>query len=381
MADELSASEKTFMDIMNTSDIKPEVKPDEKTEIIEKPEEQPVANKFYPGESLAGEFDSAEKLNEYITKTKEDLTNLRQVSETFESEKSTWEKTLSDARKKNSYSDPDLYRLNHIKVNDPDKYDLAKKIVFDGVSDKEALRLQWRTNNPSMNDVPDDKVDKLIARDFKLSHSLKPLTGTNDGDDWTSEEIDARKKEIELADDEAYYEGLRYKTKAADALKDLKKVFEGIEIPEVQSEEDKVKAETERTTELGKKWTNDFQTIQTDMSKYTVELDGQPFLDIPIKPEQVKDIMTEVGQLILQENIEPTKENVQIVKDHAMQEFVKDNFKDILKGAVTKARKLNEDEWNKFVYNAKPDVNPAEVEVKAPIKTNEDVVNAILAGK
>lgn len=330
-------------------------------------------------------FETPESVTERLSAAKkfeEETVTLRQGAKTFEDQ-------LKAANNNNQFHDPVLYKLNQIKLKDPDNYNLALRLhaMGDGVSEKELLKLNFLENNPGLAGESAEDLEKLILGNFKLSHNLKALSGNDPEtqDPWIQEKIDARNAEISKLDEDVRLSKLRMKADAGTAKKELMSKFEGNDMPAKVDEVTQKGLDEKKLNEFTATWRPGFEEIKEGFKNIEISTIGEkdaslPFLNVEVPEEEGLRYLKEAAQLVLGNNLEFTAENVQSVKDYMYKNYVADNLPKLIHQATIKARDLSNEEWIAQTFNAKPPGKTDQAKIAGGnVNTNEANIEKILA--
>jgi len=257
---------------------------------------------------------------------------LRQARESLTSE-------LEKAKAFNPFEDEVLYKLAVIKKETPDQYDLYKKLALGEPDSLAIMKLGLTLENPEFK----DKAEEYIKVKYPFLFDDEPDTDSK----------------------EYKRDSLQFELDAKTEYKKLMKRFEGIEKPKI---EDVSKQRETDIDNLKKDWSAPFKTevesaFKTFAGSTKFQIDEQNDLevsyDIPIEEKENKEILSLVANYAVQNELKPTKDNIQLLNNFAKNLYITRNFNTIIATALEKVYKDTVEETTKKYYN--PSAPPSAV--------------------
>jgi hypothetical protein len=331
----------------------PEVKTEVKTEV--KPE---VKEENKEGIKLAdiGEYNSVDEIKEALKD--KDLTKKERDDLKAELEEA---KAKLAEKPKNTFIDKDLYRLNHIKSNKPDDFEVYKSLLYGNNNPLDILRTKFLKDNPEYKGK-EDKVDLLL----KDKYNLNDKYDLEDPEEVSKKELNEMKLDID----------------SKTARKDLLKEFESIEVPETEvvDKEKQQKEYAEKLTKIKQESKKVWQPIATEivksfdslpiMSKGEKDEEEKEFMSYKPSEEEKKTLATKVLDYLVEGGKPPTEDSVREAQAYVRAVFLMENWSKIVNQVASNARSMEDEKWNKE-FN-----NPSALNNKAEAKNKVDSVKS-----
>jgi len=236
-----------------------------------------------------GEYTSIEEVKAALKEgglTKQERDELKEQLKELTAMKATYETAMNT----NPFIDADLYKLNKIKQEKPEEYDIIRKLVMGGVDGKEVLRLQFIKDNPEYKDKP-EKVDLYLNDKYGLDTEYNLDLAE-----------DVKEKELnEMAMEQA----------VKKAKQELLKEYNTIEVPTV-TVTDPEKEKEEATKEL-------VRSRKENRTKWQPVVIGvlENFKSLPITTKDAKG--NEVEAMSYEPTAEDKKELAGLVTDYLVE--------------------------------------------------------------
>lgn len=243
--------------------------------------------------------------------------------------------------------DPDLYRLNILKVKDEGNFNLYKNLLFGEVTTIELLKLKSLTENPLLKDEPD--VDEIIKEkyglDIEIPEQKTPedfLKDDGDLDDAAyrqyNKSIDKAKKKLRVAE-------LNAKNEAENFRKSKLDEFKKTEVPFLSKE-----TRQQNLQKLDENWRpvtdSIMDTYLKDKFKITFGKDESKVdVELPIDKEQREVFKKELQNFFINNDLPLTKESYQQGVQYVHTLYKMNNFDSIIEAYAEKRVKDKEEEW------------------------------------
>ena len=268
------------------------------------------------------------------TKYKEVETNFTKKEQEYQAKLKEHEAKIEEISKKAppSHKDSDLSRLEVVKLNSPEKFDLYTKLLFSKPNAADLWKLDFIEKNPSYADKP-EMVDMLLQDSYAA---------------YFDEDADPESKEYKIA--AAKLEIAGEQIKAAKMAE-----FKAIQVSDPAVAEQTQKQQREA---LAKSWEITF----TDMTKNPLKVSQKIALDdkseievdFGVQPEDSKKFNEAMGIFILHNNLAPTAENAAKARNYATGEIIREKFPEILKSVIQKDRATQWEAFQKTRNNSHP---------------------------
>ena len=256
--------------------------------------------------------------------------------------------------KENPYKIPEFYKLQKIKEETPEEFDLYMGLVYGKPDSEKIWKIGFLKDNPEYSDKP-DVVQRIFERKFP-NLFLQP---EEDEDDEKIRIRNYQDAQIDL-DLEA---------------KKIKKTLLGrLETIEVPLATDKKEEEKKKTDKLVNEWKLPFTQLARELSKKQLKFqlaDKSEFEGELVIPEESKEeIFKRAAIMVLHQGLPFSEENLSKVSDFIWREVRADysepQFQDILQNAISK----RDSEWGVKVNN--PGVIKSTHIPKGEIMTEDD---------
>lgn len=274
-------------------------------------------------------------------------------------------------------TDPDTYRLSHIKANNPELFPVYASLKLGhGLKDVDLLVEDYLAENPEMKDKRNEVVEFILNKyglDTNVPAKLNP-------DDATDDEIAARDAEIAAAEKKLRLGNLSLAQDVKAVQKKFNDRFEAIQLPGKPKTPDQINAEKAALKEGWKPVVDKiFETVSV-VPIYPAFKEGETpkaFLDFAMTDEMKRSYSEGMLQYVSEAMLEPSKETVQVAYARFHNKFIADNLPHIISRVIKKARELTETEYDAIYHNPSGLIDDKS---KAPAAVNkkDESTNAIL---
>jgi len=274
-------------------------------------------------------------------------------------------------------TDPDTYRLSHIKANTPELFPVYASLKLGhGLKDVDLLVEDYLAENPEMKDKRNEVVEFILDKyglDTKVPVRLNP-------DDATDDEIAARDAEIAAAEKKLRLGNLSLAQDVKSVQKKFNDRFEAIQLPGKPKTPDQINAEKAALKEGWKPVVDKiFETVSV-VPIYPAFKEGETpkaFLDFAMTDEMKRSYSEGMLQYVSEAMLEPSKETVQVAYARFHNKFIADNLPHIISRVIKKARELTETEYDAIYHNPSGLIDDKS-KAPAPVNRKDESVNAIL---
>jgi len=222
-----------------------------------------------------------------------------------------------------SHKDSDLSRLEVLKAESPEKFELYTQLLFGKPKAADLWRMDFLNKNPEYKENP-EIVEEMLQDAFSA---------------YFDPDADPDSREYKVAAAKLEIAGKEIKaSKMAE--------FKAIAVNDPQEAAANQQKEREQ---LAKSWEIPFTELSKTPLKVSqkIALDdkSEVVVDFGLQPEDNKKFTAEMGLFILHNNLKPTAENAEKARNYATGEIIREKFPEILKGIIQKDRK---DQWDAF---------------------------------
>uniref|UniRef100_A0A6M3MEY4 Uncharacterized protein n=1 Tax=viral metagenome TaxID=1070528 RepID=A0A6M3MEY4_9ZZZZ len=300
-------------------------------------------------------------INKYKNVSNESKT-LKEQREILSKENEKLMKEMQSVR--SEIDDPDLFRLNKIKKENPDQFNVYAKIVLnkDGLSAIDLLKLKFIKDNPQFSDKP-EKAEQYLRH--KYSIDLDELNS----EDFEEPEVNKRKQDIEM-------NKMNLEVDANSVKREILNEFNKIELPK--------KAEPVNTDELKANWNPIVTELVNQFNELPIMVRGindkepKEFMKFVVAPEQKQKFINLVNEYVVTNNMPFTKESLTQAAQFLMVSFQRENQYHINNSILQKARSMEAEEWEKFTNNPSA-LKPQERQPKSVSEYQESVEKTLAA--
>lgn len=305
-----------------------------------------------PDDYFKTHFDGYENIDAVKTQLAS-VKDLTEKSEKYDEVFNTSEKyktDLEDYKKRNPYQQDDLYRLSTIK-SDEDLFKNTTQLLYGSNKSEDLLKMKFISDNPEYKGR-DEEVSRLVLSEYGFEERIEK---DEDGDvieanvQYNADKRELIKDKMNLA--------------AATAKRELLSQFNTIEIPEQKTSKSKEELAEEQKVETDKfvsTWKEPFTNVKESFAKFDLSQevgDKNIPIEIELTEGEQQDLAKFTANMIINEKIEPTKENIESVKQVAINTYKAQNLNKIVSKAVEYAMSQTDETWREKVNNINPDVN------------------------
>jgi len=307
----------------------------------------------YDFKQFGDEFDTPESVKAFIESSREVHGKVK-----------TYEEELSSLKSRPIYADEALYKLDQVKRIAPDKFDVARNLLFGNISDLDAIRLSQEYEDPILKDLdPEDKQAYFDSK-YNLSHGLKAL---KEEDGFTEEEVRTRNEQIAVEERRIRTAKVAMSIDAGRARKVLEeKIFAGIEVPKIETREEVEKRQAEAVTRLAEAWKeplaklSGIKSIRIDTWD-AKEDKAKPAFEMQIPEPALKGYLEELNANIVKYGWTPDQVSVADAQAFIEDRFRMDNLPKIIREESLRARNMSNEEWQNYIFNPQRPANPVVV--------------------
>ena len=315
------------------------VEPTEPTEPVE-PENKEVKTELDLSEFTEFEIKTKDEIKERLKEhglTKKEITELKQQLESKNNEYQQFiEKT-----KANPFTDPDLYRLNHIKREKPDEYNFYKKVVMGGADGIELLKAQFLKDNP-------DEKPETIELYLKNKYGFDKQYDPDDPEEMKTKQLNefAFRQDVKKIKD-SVLKTFNEITVPEPTIKDEKEI-------EKEKQEVATKLAEQRTT-ARKAWTPLAEKIVKALDKMPILVTGEgdekvkEFMDYIIPEESKKEFLPLLVDFLTDKPL--TEQSISEAQAHVRLVYLINHLPEINVAYGDKVRAMNDEEWQKIRVN------------------------------
>jgi hypothetical protein len=290
-------------------------------------------------------FTSPDEVLASFQKAQEDNKVLR---ESLESIKSIKERSMID--------DPVLFRLNSIKKNSPDKFSLHLKLATepDTLRPFDLLKLQFLRDNPEFKDKTQEVDDYINAKYGFDDKEIPELTAEEITEMDDAEEVVRRQKEISDHNRSVRNKRMEVQIEASKIKKTLTDEFDSIPAPISLKDPEHLQKEIQRAEA---EWSGITQKMLQNFNKVSVLVQGKDdkepktFMTYDVPDDFKKDIGTHIVKFIVENELRPTEETVNLVGNLITARFSMAYQAKVNHALMTKVRSITEEEWMKITHN------------------------------
>jgi hypothetical protein len=317
----------------------------------------------------------------------EGFTDEKSVKEFIESSKpkvSEYEKLAAKVKElesANPFSDEMLYKLDQIKKNSPDKFDIARNLAFGKPDPLDILKMQLENENEAFKKADDSDKLAYLRRQYKLSHNLKEPSE----DDYSEEEYQERMDKFREAEEEVRVGRMRLSIDAENAQKKLyDSMFGAIEVPKRESTEDLERKTGEAVEALKGSWDSVMSKISfKDLSVKMFNPEDKStndFIKLDVPADEVVKYKNELRDIMVNAGSPTERVTEKDIAGYIEKRYREDHFAEVVWQVVKKASAMGEDGIRKEFYNPQKPIAPTDPAAKGLVdkKTTEAEVDRAL---
>ena len=256
-------------------------------------------------------------------------------------------KALSES----NIDDPALFRLNHLKKNDPDNFGLYAKVLMGGDLDHlDLIRHKELRDNPEFSKDP-ELLEAYLEDKYGLVIPVPPKPDPDDTEamaEWETKQAEASKKQK-----------INRMKLAADAnafKKELMGKAEEIEIPERLSPEQLSERQQQQQKELKTKWGGFAEKALDSFTQFPVTVTNaegkqEVFAHIDVPADFKEKAKEGLLNALIGANPEDSKDAVRLTMQNLVSSFILSNQVSINSAILAKAREMSEEELSKYHTN------------------------------
>jgi len=303
----------------------------------------------YDFKSFGEEYDSPDKiktaLDSYsgLKKEKEEWGN---QSTKWNDEKLKLEKELKE--NKSNIDDPILYRLNKIKKDNPDDYDLYKGIVLtDNVNALKAMTTKFIQSNSAYKDDY-KKAERFIINKYGLDLAVPGALAVDDDGEVTQDMVDARNFEIKQAKEKLEFAEMSLNEDANNYKGSMLGKFNEIELPAAEVEKTQEERDT-IATETKKGWSPFVEKVMTDVLTIPMPTGiKDEMFNYTIPDDKKQELKEGLMQYAVDNNLPLTKESGGKAYNFFVSSVISLNQADINLKLMQRGKNLADEEWEKI---------------------------------
>jgi len=322
----------------------------EPTKPPQEPQDPKTPEPSFDWSTLGEDFKDEESVKSFIENTK-----------TVSKEKEELANKVKELESRNPFSDEMLFKLDHIKKTDPDKFDSARKLAFGEPDPLEVLKMQLESDSKAFRESSEEAKESYLRRQYKLEHNLSKLNP----DEYSEEEVAARDREIREAEQEIDANKLKLKLDAENARNKLMdSMFSGIEVPKSASPEEIESQKAGVRQELEQSW--DGVMDKVGLEKVSINaLDPKSksqneFLSVEVPQSEVMAYKKELRDIMVNSGVDASTVPHDEVTGFIERRYREDHFPEIVHSVATKALEMGEDNLRKLFYNPSKKVEPSD---------------------
>jgi len=322
--------------------------------------------------SVLGEgFTSQESVLEFIEKSRQ---NESQLSEA--------QKKLESLTSQPNFHDETLFKLDQVKRTRPDDFEIAKKIALGTMPDVDLLIIQEERNSDVFKGWSDEEKRAYIEDKYSMSHDLKPLS---EEDGFSEQEVAERAADIAKAERRVAADRRKLSLDAEKARRALEgDVFNGIEVPVIETPEEKAQKAEAAKLELIQSWEAPMKEVMA-MKAIDIKFPGKDgketsVFQLEIPSEGLKKYTDEFKDYVLKAGVSPEDVSVQNAQAYIEKRFRDDDFPKIAHEIAVRSRGLNEEQWRNFIFSPSKPANPEDrnPDSSAAVKSTESEIERAL---
>ena len=255
-----------------------------------------------------------------------------------------------------THKDSDLSRLEIIKLNSPEKFDLYTKLLFSKPNATDLWKMDFLEKNPEYREKP-EIVEDLLQDAFSA---------------YFDPDADTESREYKVAAAKLEIAGNQIK---AQKLAE----FKAIAVPDSQE------AETLRQKEksdLAKSWEIPFAELsKTPLSvSQKIALDDKSEIEVAFTPQDNKKYNDLMGMFILHNDLKPSAENAEKARNYAIDEIIRENLTEIIKGSFQKEFEKRYAAWQKTRNNNHP-LAPSNISTDGKKSKDQEILEMMEHGE
>lgn len=278
--------------------------------------------------SQFGDFNSVDEVKQQLSQVKEKDTTIEQLKKEVE--------TLKQTPK---FNNEKYYKLDKLEQEDPDNLPAYRMALFnENAPDTEWAKMELAMQYPQLAKDP-EKLERKFRRTYKALYD----------DSYSDEdpEYQDAKDDMELA--------------AAQAKEKATKKIEDVKAP---SAEDMQKEQQEKLQTFAKSWDAPYQEMKKGVD-VDLSLPGEKNQSLDVKHNIPSEKIGSYVDMAIQQAYsqglqEPTKENLEQVKDTARKLYIADNLDEFAASIADQVSKKVGVNWRKQIHNPKKDKNNAQ---------------------
>ena len=305
-------------------------------------------------ELLDGKFKTKDELIEALKQEKD--AGISEELEKAIAEKERIEKEYNEAKSNFKISDETLYKLDKLSVENKDDFQVAAKLLYGNPNPIDVLKIKHKREHPQLTD---EQIEEYINDKYDVEIPSELV-----GDEYTEDEINTRKKQIEKAKRKASIQNTQITIDSADAKKELVKILDKYELPKTLTEEEKTNLANQKQEEEKAKtqafvdsWKPVFKDVSKEIGTFKVNIKGEKedtekhFMDIEIPKEEQQKYLEQAADYILNSRVDVKPDSSEQIREFIFNRYVNDNKSRVFYEIGEQARKLNDEEWKKQIDN------------------------------
>lgn len=233
----------------------------------------------------------------------------------------------------------ELYKLRMINQKNPEKFDLAKKLINNSLDPlgmiKESLK-----NNPDMEGLSDEDLDLYISGMYSVE---KP---DDEDDEVAMSKYNEKVRRIEV----------QKKVDAAKAKNDLMKIFSDIQLPTPKSEEELKAEQLKKAESFVATWKPVFQDAITAPIKISAPVPGEDgktssLVDIEVPADIKQQYLKDIGDVFYNSNVELNEKSRNSVTEYIQKRYINEHWEEVISTVAQTVREMSDAEWMKIKFN------------------------------
>jgi hypothetical protein len=249
-------------------------------------------------------------------------------------------------------TDPETYRLSHVKKNNPELFSIYASLRLTGnMKPVDLLVEDYISENPEYKNDK-NKVVEFILNKYGLDvEPPKPLNP----EDYSEEEVAARELEISKATRQFQINEMRLNTDYKVVQKKFADKFDAIELPFSKPKlPEEILAEKETLKSTWKPVVDEvFKTVSV-IPIFSITKEGEkpvPFIEFALTDVMKKEYSDGMIGYLAESGSQPSKESLEGAYSRFHMKFIADNLNEIVSHVIKKARELTETEYDKLYHN------------------------------
>lgn len=233
----------------------------------------------------------------------------------------------------------ELYKLRMINQKNPDKFDLARKLISNTMGQMDMIKESLKMS-PEMQELSDEEIEMYLQDKYSID---KP---EDEDDEVAMAKYNDKVKRLDI----------QKKIDAAKAKNELMGIFSNIELPKQKTTEEIQAEQTKKAETFVSVWKPVFQDAKTAPVKISAPVKGEDgssidLVDIEVPAELKEQYLKDLGEVFFRSNVELNDKSRGSVTEYIQKRYFSENFQDIISTVAQKVREMSDEQWMKISFN------------------------------